>query len=61
MANFTFGDDTLDDVYTVGDDQVDWSRLKEIAEQIEDIRAIEDPAERLAAAKAWVAELNGGN
>lgn len=55
---FTFGDDTLDDVFTVGDELIDWSRLKEIAEQIAEIQSIDDPDDRLEAAKAWVKKLN---
>lgn len=55
---FTFGDDTRDDVFTVGDELIDWSRLKEVAEQIAEIQSIDDPDDRLSAAKAWVAEMN---
>jgi hypothetical protein len=54
-----FGDIDLDDVFTVGDGQVDWSKVLELRQQIAEIQAIEDPAERLEEAKRWAAELNG--
>jgi hypothetical protein len=54
-----FGDITPDDVYTEGDEDVNWDQVDELAEQIEAIQFIPDDADRLAAAKSWVAELNG--
>lgn len=54
-----FGDITPDDVYTEGDDEVDWSQVDRVASQIESIQEIDDDDERLEAAKAWAAELVG--
>lgn len=54
-----FGDITPDDVFTVGDDEIDWTRIDEIQEQIEAIQFIPNDQDRLNAAKQWVAELNG--
>lgn len=59
MSDFSFGDSSVDDVFTIGDEDVDWSQVEVVAEQIEQIRSIEDDDERLAAAKQWVVELNG--
>jgi hypothetical protein len=39
--------------------EVDWSQVDRVQEQIDEIEAIEDPAERKAAAKRWAAELGG--
>jgi hypothetical protein len=41
-------------------DEQDWSKVDEVQAQIDEIEAIEDPAERKAAAKAWAAKLAGG-
>lgn len=54
-----FGDITPEDVFTPGDEEVDWSRVEELKTQIDEIQAIEDPEVRLSAAKAWAAELQG--
>lgn len=52
-----FGDITPDDVFTVGDEAVDWSQVERLASQIESINAIDDPEERLTAAKNWAYEM----
>jgi len=54
-----FGDIDTDDVFTPGDEEVDWTRVEQVAGQIEFINSIEDPDERLEEAKGWAAELNG--
>lgn len=54
-----FGDSSPDDTYTVGDEDVDWSKVEKLDSQIQSIQAIEDADERLAAAKSWASELNG--
>jgi hypothetical protein len=59
MAKFEFGDMTKDDAYCVGDEEVDWSKVEEVAEQIRSIQAVENDEQRLAAAQTWVAKLNG--
>lgn len=40
-------------------DEVDWSKVDDVARQQAEIEAIEDPVERKAAAKRWAAELAG--
>jgi len=50
-------DATPDDAYDAGDSDVDWDQVDVVAQQIDLIEAIEDPDERLAAAKAWAADL----
>jgi hypothetical protein len=59
MPEIEFGDITPDDVYTEGDEDVDWSEVDLIDSQIQDIQDIDDGDERLEAAKAWAAELAG--
>lgn len=60
MTDKSYTDDGgPDDTYTEGDEDIDWSNVEVVAEQIDAINAIDDPAERLAAAKAWAAELGG--
>ena len=46
-----------DDGYSADDTDVDWSNVDDVAKQVAFINAIGDPAARLAAAKAWAAEL----
>ena len=46
--------------FAVGDDEVDWSQVDTLAEQIQRINAIEDDNERLEAAMRWADELAGG-
>jgi hypothetical protein len=60
MSDIEFGDITPDDVYTEGDDEVNWDQVDRVASQISSIEEIDDPEERLEAAKAWAAELAGG-
>lgn len=59
MNDPDFGDIEADDVYTEGDDEVNWDQVETVASQIESIEAIEDSDERLDAAKAWASELEG--
>ena len=59
MSDIDFGDITPDDVYTEGDDKVNWDQVEAVASQIASIEAIDEPDERLEAAKTWVSELNG--
>jgi hypothetical protein len=59
MSDIEYGDITPDDVYTEGDDEVNWDQVETVASQIESIEAIDEPNERLEAAKQWVSELNG--
>ena len=59
MSDIEFGDITPDDAYSEGDEEVDWSQVDRVASQVESIQEIEDPDERLEAAKAWAAELAG--
>ena len=54
-----FDDINSDDVFTDGDDEVNWSKVTFVAAQIDAIESIDDADERLAAAKSWVDELNG--
>ena len=54
-----FGDIDPDDAYSAGDDEVDWSQVDRVAEQIGQIQDIEDDGDRLAAAKQWAADLAG--
>jgi hypothetical protein len=54
-----FDDINSDDVFTDGDEEVNWDLVDMVDSQIDDINAIEDEDERLAAAKKWVEELNG--
>jgi len=54
-----FGDDTPDDVTTVGDEEVNWDQVEEVAEQIESIQFIPDDQDRLSAAIQWASELSG--
>jgi len=54
-----FGDSGPDDSYSAGDDKIDWSRVEELKEQIDEIQEIEDSEERLEAAKAWAIDLQG--
>lgn len=49
----------LDESYAAGDEEIDWSRVEDLAERYADIAAIVDPQERLVAAKALVAEMQG--
>lgn len=53
-------DATPEDSYDADDHLVDWSQVDVVAGQIADIQAIEDDAERLAAAKRWAAEMADG-
>lgn len=59
MPDFEFGDFDKDDVFTVGDEEIDWTQLDRLGSQIDSIQAIEDPEARLQAAKDWAAELQG--
>jgi hypothetical protein len=54
-----FGDITPDDAFTPGEEEVDWSRVEELKEQIDEIQNIENPDERLQATKEWAARLSG--
>lgn len=46
-----------DDAFDPDDGDVNWDQIELLARQIEDIQGMEDPDQRLAAAKAWAAEL----
>lgn len=56
-----FGDISPDDVFTVGDEDVSWAEVERLASQIESIDAIEDPEERLTAAKNWAYEMEAAD
>jgi hypothetical protein len=55
-----FGDITSDDVYTEGDEDVNWDQVEAVASQIDSIQAIENDQDRLEAAQIWATELSGG-
>ncbi|MET0786498.1 MAG: hypothetical protein ABWY25_07330 [Paenisporosarcina sp.] len=59
MRDVDFGDITPDDVFTVGDEEIDWSDIERLASQIDSIQAIENDDDRLEAAMMWAAELGG--
>lgn len=52
-------DGDADDAYDPEDGSVDWTHVDELTAEHERILSIEDPDERLAAARAHVAELAG--
>lgn len=54
-----FGDYEPEDAVADGDHEVDWSNVEELSRKFAAIEVIWDDAERLEAAKALVAELNG--
>lgn len=56
-----FGDVTPEDVVTVGDEDVDWSRVEELKGQIDEIQEIENADERLEAAKSLAVALGGND
>ena len=53
------GDIDIDDAYNVDDHRVDWDNIVELASKYDDVLAVEDDDERLAKAKALVAEMDG--
>lgn len=53
------GDIEPDDTTTDGDDEIDWSKIEELEEQMKAIDAIEDDDERTQAAQRWAAEMGG--
>lgn len=53
-----FGDITKDDVYTEGDELVNWDEVDAVQAQIEFINSIEDDEERLDAAADWAIQLS---
>ncbi|MET0786324.1 MAG: hypothetical protein ABWY25_06420 [Paenisporosarcina sp.] len=59
MSDIEFGDSTPDDAYSAGDEDVNWDQVERVASQIESINAIDNPHERLEAAKTWAKELAG--
>ena len=54
-----FADIEPDDAFDAADDAVDWSHVDEVARQVAQINAIDDPAQRKLAARKWAAELEG--
>lgn len=57
---FEYGDIDPDDAYDPLDEEVDWSQLETLVDQVTAIQSIEDPDERLAAAREWAAQLIAG-
>ena len=53
-----FGDFDADDTEDIDWESVDVVALERLATQQTEINSIEDPTERKAAAKAWVAEMH---
>jgi len=54
-----FGDSTPDDAFDADDAKVDWSRVAEVQEQVDEINAVTDDQQRLELARTWAQQLGG--
>jgi hypothetical protein len=53
------GDMDPEDLVTEGDEDIDFSQVDLVQEQVDAINAVEDDDERTSAAKRWAKELAG--
>ncbi len=53
------GDIDPDDAHTEGDENIDWSQVDLVQEQVDAVNAVEDEDERTSAAQRWAKELAG--